>query len=258
MTVHIYLREALSARFPSVNFTPYFAFIESLPQTDRGHRHHILPKKEFPEFSKDQNNLIRLSPADHFMAHYWLAVCAPEFEMVFYLMANRKHAYQISKDKLFQYAEVYERGRIKQIEYIRILGRSGVGGRKNVESGHIQALGRKNAENGRIQGHKNVENGVDFAAMGRKGGHTGGLTSGRKNVESGHIQALGRIQGRKNAENDHLRKLGKIQGRKNVENGHLASIRNLKNQIKGGQSGGHTQWHVKRGITNPNCGLCHA
>ncbi len=132
-----HLQKVLSACFLGVDFEPYFAFIESLPQVDEGHRHHILPKKEFPEFAKDPSNLVRVSPANHFRAHYHLAVCAPDcesFQFVFYLMANRKRVYQVSDSELTHYAEVYERGKIKQAEAARERGL------KFKESGHIARL----------------------------------------------------------------------------------------------------------------------
>jgi hypothetical protein len=205
-------------------------------------------------------------------------MCASEFEKVFYLMANRKSVYQVAVDELPRYAEIYERGRVKLVEKTRALGR------KNAESGQIQALGRKNAENGRIQGRKNVESGhmqalhrknVESGHLDRirrlaalsltpeqrsKFGHVGGSIGGRisgpiqgrKNVESGHIQELGRIQGCKNVENGHIQSLGRAQGRKNIENGHLARI-----TVLGGRAASHIRWHVRRGIINPNCRLCH-
>ena len=77
MAIPAYLREASAARLPDADFAAYFAFMESLPQAAAGHRHHVLSRKEFPEFLKDGSNIVIVSPADHFRAHYWLAVCAP-------------------------------------------------------------------------------------------------------------------------------------------------------------------------------------
>jgi hypothetical protein len=74
-----------------------------------------------------------------------------------------------------------------------------IGGKKHVESGHIQRLGKIH-----------------------------GKINGRKAVESGHIQRLGKIQGKiqgkKNVESGHLSRIGKISGKKAVESGHLARI----------------------------------
>ncbi len=270
------LREVLTAKI-SADFGPYFAFIESLPQVDEGHRHHILPRKEFPEFIKNPSNLIRLSPANHFRAHYWLAVCAPQcesFQVAFYLMANCR-SNQITIDDLPRYVEIYEQGRIRQLEIARIIGQ------RAKESGQTAELGRTYGKmNGQVQGKKNVENGhlakVRTSEVCIKGG--------QRNAESGQIQALGRsgiggrIRGREAAKSGQIQKLGHVQGRKNVENGHLARVRTHEGSVKGGQIGGrkvvenghlasiqtpenrakglHTRWHVKRNIVNPNCQLC--
>ncbi len=232
MTGLEYLREALSVRIENTDFTPYFAFLESLPVVETGHKHHILPRKEFPEFAKDPNNLIRLSPADHFRAHYWLAACAPQcgsFQRTFFLMANRKFATQVNETEIAKRAEVYERGKNAAI-----------------------ALARVNAG---IQGRKNVENGQLAKVRTRTGSTKGGQTQGRKNVEDGLIQSLGRIYGCKAAQSGQLRELNRIQGqgRKNVESGLLRSI-----AAAGGRAStaNHLRWHVKRGIVSPACGFC--
>jgi len=152
--------EILSIRVPNADFTPYFAFLASLvPLGKGGHEHHILPQKEFPEFMKDPNNLIRLTPGDHFKAHYWLARCAPKhasFQITFFLMSNRKFSQQVTVNKLPEYTKIYERGQARQAEGGRIQGRrnkengsiqklgaSGAGGNAHVKSGFILELGKK-------------------------------------------------------------------------------------------------------------------
>lgn len=90
-----------------------------------------------------------------------------------------------------------------------------IGGRKSVESGHIQKLGK---EWGKINGKE----------LGKK--------QGKINKESGHIQNLGKIQGKINAESGHLSSIGKIggkiggkkQGKINAESGHLKDIANIR------------------------------
>ncbi len=115
MLISSTLRGALKAKVPSADFTPYFVFLESCATVGVGERHHILPKKEFSEFVKTAENLIYVSPADHFRAHYWLALCAPQcesFQQAFFLMTNRaKQASWVAESELTQYAKVYERGR---------------------------------------------------------------------------------------------------------------------------------------------------
>ncbi len=231
MSVFDYLHE-VSVRIENTDFTPYFAFLESLPIAETGHKRHILPKKEFPEFAKDLNNLIRLSPADHFRAHYWLAVCAPQcgsFQRTFFLMANRKFATQTNKDELAKCAEVYERGKNAAIELARV--NAGIQGRKNVETGHLVKVRT------------------------RVGSAKGGHTQGEKNTESGLIQSLGRIWGRRAAQSGQLRELGRIQGqgRKNVESGLLRSIATAGGRAS---TANHLRWHVKRGMVNSACRFC--
>ena len=144
VSIPFYLREALSTHIPGADFAPYFAFIDSLLPSPlvKGHRHHILPRREFPEYVKVTENIICVSPADHFKAHYYLALCAPKcesFQVAFYLMANYKTAAQILVDELPQYTEIYVRGREKQIAIARVQGHIHglINGRKNVENGHI-------------------------------------------------------------------------------------------------------------------------
>ncbi len=264
MIVSNTLHEVLSARFPSVDFVPYFAFLESLtPPESGGHKHHILPKKEFPEFAKDLNNLVRLSPADHFRAHYWLACCAPDhepFQRVFYLMANRKRVYQIDKNELPRYAELYAHGRTTAVERMSEIGKV---------QGKIQGL--KSVKNGRLASYRTPEHQQEA-----------GRASGQKNVESGWIQELGKSQGAKNTKNGHLanlrtpehqrkaqqaagqaniksgwaRKWGGAQGQENVRNGHLASLRTVEHQSAAGKTGNHIRWHSKRNLVIPTCALC--
>jgi hypothetical protein len=239
MITPLYLHQALSARFPSTDFMPYFTFIKSLPLLKDGHKHHILPKKEFPKQAKNSDNLIRVASADHFRAHYWLALCAPQcqsFQVAFYLMANKKSAPQITGKELYQYAEIFARGREAQTAVARI--------------------------NAGIQGRKNVEN--------------GSLAKSRKNIKSGHIQALGRIQGCKNTENGHFARIttpesrakgGRVAGHKRF-NLH-GSPATPESRRKGGLIAGymaaengqlnralHTRWHKNRNIINANCSLC--
>jgi|SRR5208282_4671457 len=247
MVVPEYIRKALSAQALDTDFTPYFAFIESIPQVAKGHRHHILPKKEFPEFAKDPNNLIRVSPSDHFRAHYWLAVCAPNYEpfqRVFFFMTNfKRYASQI-KSELPKYAEIYEKGRRAQAvlaeEFGRIYGP--INGERNVKNGQMARLGR-------IQGRKNVEGGWLDEIRTHETCVEGGLAAGKKATTSGQIQVLARsgVGGRKG---------GVTQGRKNVENGWFASVKTFETCSKGGRIANHNRWHVDRNLVNPTCSFC--
>ncbi len=120
-----------------------------------------------------------------------------------------------------------------------------------------------------------------------RAGKIGGKISGRKAAESGQIQRAGILGRKKNMETGQPSRLGK----QNVENGHLAKLRTTEHQAKagrkggllggktqgriqgpkniasgllksicadGGRAAGHTRWHIKRNLTNPDCALCVA
>jgi hypothetical protein len=221
MLIPTHLCEALSVRIPDANFAPYFAFIESLPTLEHGNRHHILPRKDFPEHAKNPDNVIRISPADHFRAHYWLAVCAPRcesFQRVFFFMTKfREYASQVPIDELPQYAEVYERGRMKQIEIARKHGFD------TVKNGQLKEAAR---QGGMVQGHKNIENG-HMSRLGKM--------QGRKSVETGQLDSI------RTSEN--CAKGGRLGGRKVADSGALYKAL-------------HIRWHVIRNIMNPVCRFC--
>jgi hypothetical protein len=43
-----------------------------LPPDEYGENHHIVPRSICPELENDKTNIVRLSAAEHFKAHYWL------------------------------------------------------------------------------------------------------------------------------------------------------------------------------------------
>lgn len=75
----------------------YVEFLASTtePEEGFGERHHILPRALFPEFRKFKDhpwNLIRLSPADHLLAHYYLyrAIPSTRTRFAFRMMVGTK------------------------------------------------------------------------------------------------------------------------------------------------------------------------
>jgi hypothetical protein len=73
-------RTVLQERYPAANLMPYFGFLEWCKGTQSGpwrtHEHHILPRKQFPEYADCPENLITLTVEDHAHAHRVLeAVC---------------------------------------------------------------------------------------------------------------------------------------------------------------------------------------
>ena len=215
------LRQELSSKFLGVDFTRYFEFIESLP-LGRGCQHHILPQREFLNQSENPANLAQMTASNHFMAHYWLAICAPKcvsFQRTLFMMSTlRGFAADIAKEDLPRFADLYEKGQfllaeLRTPEHQRSAARAA--GKHAVESGQF----------------------ADFQAKGQKRLAEIGWREelGRRNVESGHIQ-----------------RLGHDQGKRNVENGHLARLRTPEHQ----KSALHIRWHINRGIVAPGCPLC--
>lgn len=75
----------------------YLDFLLSVKNNEEDYyeKHHILPKSLFPEYSKDKNNLINLSPYNHLKAHLLLTKVFPSDEMniAYYFMTNRLKNY---------------------------------------------------------------------------------------------------------------------------------------------------------------------
>lgn len=73
----------------------YIRFINSCSSLESyTEKHHILPKSNdmFPEFSKDKNNIIKLSPRQHFIAHWMLSRVydnAQSQTVAFFLMCSK-------------------------------------------------------------------------------------------------------------------------------------------------------------------------
>jgi hypothetical protein len=179
----------------------------------------------------------------------------------------------------------------------KLLANSSKGARKRNQLYGNPATPESCSKGGQSAGRKNVESG-QIQALGHKHGHT----QGRKNVESGQIQELGRNQGRKNVDSGQLamvatpesrskggrktaeklgtevlaargRKLfelhgnpatpescskggrigGQISGRKAVESGHLARIRTHENCSKGASISLCNRWHKLRNKVHHTC-----
>jgi hypothetical protein len=74
------------------------------------------------------------------------------------------------------------------------------GGIKNVETGHIQALGRKAVDSGQLAGITTFETcSKGGKAGGRIGGKIGGKVAGRHRAESGHCAKIATLGGSANA-----------------------------------------------------------
>jgi hypothetical protein len=145
-------RQVLQERYPAANLAVYFAFIagcrqfEPEPKKGMTHEHHICPRKQFPEYVEEPENLITLYTPLHMHAHRLLGSAVPE----------------LSRASAAWIAAAARAGRKG--------GRKG--GRKNKEnSAGIFAPGMQ-AKGGRTQGRKNKENSTGIFAPGvsAKGG----------------------------------------------------------------------------------------
>jgi hypothetical protein len=74
----------MQAKYPAANLAVYFAFIEMClqfePEPKKGmtHEHHICPRKQFPEYVEEPENLITLYTPLHMHAHRLLGSAVPE------------------------------------------------------------------------------------------------------------------------------------------------------------------------------------
>lgn len=65
-------------------YTRYVELIDSVRETTGyTESHHILPKSLFPEFEKDTQNIVELTPSEHYLAHKYLALGTEVKEMMF-------------------------------------------------------------------------------------------------------------------------------------------------------------------------------
>ena len=104
-----------------------------------------------------------------------------------------------------------------------------IGGRTNVNSGHLKSISSKGGSaGGPSNGKKNglvlaqQGRGICAAGMASKGGKVGGPKAGRIAVDSGQLN----------------------------------SLRTFEHQSKASQSSNHIRWHLNRNIINPSCRLC--
>jgi hypothetical protein len=214
------LQNILQQKFPKADFHEYFDFLEHLDILIKGgHKHHILPKKQFPEFKNNSKNCIRVSSENHFLAHYYLALASSEFDLAFFLMSNY-HSVKVVQTQLTHFIKLYEQGRLKQLQVSKEIGR------KAVESGQLREAASAGGRTG-AGGRRSVE------IHGAPGTRADKIKGTRKRNE---------LHGNP-ATKESRSKGGKIGGRTSVTKGYLTRAR-------------HIRWHSKRGIVSPICELC--
>jgi general stress protein YciG len=161
-------RQVLQERYPAANLAVYFAFIagcrqfEPEPKKGMTHEHHICPRKQFPEYVEEPENLITLYTPLHMHAHRLLGSAVPE----------------LSRASAAWIAAAARAGR--------------KGGRKSHENGTgIFALTpEQRSAARRIGGRKNVENGTGYWGLTLEQRQAAGRKGGRKSVESGQLASL--------------------------------------------------------------------
>lgn len=139
-------RAALQERYPTADFWEYFRFLGECKGTHpegRTHEHHICPRKQFPEFVDAPENLITLSIDDHAHAHDLLGDAVPELQKSVHLLASWSFEAAAKAGRkggpiAAQVCKKLGIGVYAPESPGKIGGK--IGGRKNVESGHIARL----------------------------------------------------------------------------------------------------------------------
>lgn len=109
-------------------------------------KHHVIMRALMPRLKRDENNLVRLSPANHLRAHYLLALAMPipSVLFAFNMMANTRGGAsavgEYSKRKIDAFARQYETLRTKLIPLLQSNGRTA--GRMNAANGHCARIAR--------------------------------------------------------------------------------------------------------------------
>lgn len=80
--------------------------------------HHILPRALFPEFKKEKWNLVKLSPKNHFMAHYYLANAMNHKKVVLSLTMMKRTFKHIPKEDVAALTALYEEHRLNIAKHV--------------------------------------------------------------------------------------------------------------------------------------------
>ena len=102
-------KQILSERFGNSQFLDRYIELCSVDEESKHEKHHILPRSIFPEYIKNLDNIVRLSPYNHFVAHYLLAHLTKDRRMVFALnqMNRIKNSGVLTTKQLEESASMY-------------------------------------------------------------------------------------------------------------------------------------------------------
>ena len=280
------IKDAMRTKFPTADFTEYFGFLEQckVPVECAMHSHHICPRAEFPELRKDKENLIDLGVADHFCAHYWLALAVPEcrnFQITVQYMADT-NARSISRDELPGFAEVYARGmealkarnnepKVKSAHVARLRKRWADPEQKVAQSERSKKLW----EDPEYRAEKTEQLKEMLVRPEVKEARTTSLKKYWEDLEqrAAFAERMKKLRAdpefkaaqsarakRQNADPEFQRKahdaLNTPEHR--AASGERRKIQNATPEFRAAQSErNHLRWHVKRNIINPECTLCN-
>lgn len=121
----------------------YLNFVSSAKSpVGRSHRHHILPRAMFPEFESFKNhswNLKRLTPSDHFVAHYYLYRALPQHPVTYLSFLKMASVQRLNDLIKSDYDESLVRGMSLEYERIRS-GSTSVEGWLHIYKGKLHTV----------------------------------------------------------------------------------------------------------------------
>ena len=83
-------------------------------------KHHILPRSLFPEYDKVKSNIVKLTPYDHYMAHYIIAKSRnSKMLYAFNMMSRVRDPSILTKPQLVEAALAYQELKADFIEVVR-------------------------------------------------------------------------------------------------------------------------------------------
>lgn len=102
-------KQILSEKFGESPLLDQYIELCSVDEDEKYEKHHILPRSLFPEYIRNRDNIARLSPYSHYIAHYYLACITKDRRMVFALnqMSRVKKSGNLTTEQLEELANMY-------------------------------------------------------------------------------------------------------------------------------------------------------
>ena len=145
MNFYSYLKDISKNEHYLIRYTKFINFCRNQNiNSNYTEKHHILPVSLFPEFKKDQNNIVLLSARQHFLAHWMLAKLTNSPKMWFAFNQMRRIGinsvlYEYARKEISKVISQSNTGKVRSSEHIDAIKRSLKGKRpaKNIETGFI-------------------------------------------------------------------------------------------------------------------------